>query len=130
MVTKSRLLLREVFRDWYQGKLPVDDAVVLAMAVNDNRHFLLDNHPKALVLLDEWSQGYTLNEIAYRHELHPVVVKNVLRFCFELLGRKLGISDGSVLRLVQPQLYAVARNVFSAYYETFTELPEKDMEAT
>lgn len=128
MATKSRLLLREVFRDWYQGKLPVDDAVVLQMAVKENRHFLLDNHPKALVLLDDWSKGYTLNELSLMHELHPAVVKNVLRFSFELLGRKLGISDGGVLRLVQPQLYTVARNVFTAYYETFTELPEKDTE--
>lgn len=125
---KSRLLLRELFRDWYQGRLPVEDRVSLAMIVEANQHFLLDNHPATLGILHMWASGYTLYEIAESQSLHVGVTKNILKFAFELIGRKLEISDGEVLNKVPPQLHPVARSVFSAYYETFTELPEKDLE--
>jgi hypothetical protein len=98
------------------------------MVVEANKHFLIDNHPLTLIILDDWSSGYTLYEIAERHELHIGVTKNILKFAFELLGRRLEVSDGEVLNKVPPQLHPVARSVFSAYYETFTELPEKDLE--
>lgn len=125
---KSRLLLRELFRDWYHGKLLVEDRVSLAMVIEANRRFLLDNHPATLEILDAWASGYTLYEISATHGLHVGVTKNILKFAFELIGRRLEISDGEVLNKVPPQLHPVARSVFSAYYETFTELPEKDLE--
>lgn len=125
---KSRLLLRELFRDWYQGKLDMEDSVSFGMIVEANRRFLLDNHPLTLILLDEWASGYTLYEMSEKHSLHVGVTKNILKFAFELLGRKLEVSDGQVLYKVPPQLHPVARSVFNAYYETFTELPERDLE--
>lgn len=125
---KSRLLLREVFRDWFANKLTDEDRINIEMVVKANRHFLLDNHPKTIQMLSEWSSGYTLYEIAARNEVHVGVAKDILKFAFELLGRKLEIDDGQVLREVPPQLHSTARNVFSAYYDTFTELPERDLD--
>jgi hypothetical protein len=98
------------------------------MVVATNSHFLTDNHPLTLRILSDWSSGYLLHEIAQRHNLHVGVTRDILKFAFELLGRKLDIDDGSVLREVPAQLHITARNVFNAYYDTFTELPERDLE--
>jgi hypothetical protein len=127
-IMKSRLLLREIFRDWFANRLNDEDRINLEMIVKSNSHFLVDNHPLTLRMLDDWASGYTLFEIAQRNNTHIGVTKDALRFAFELLGRKLEIDDGSVLREVPPQLHATARNVFNAYYDTFTELPEQDQE--
>jgi hypothetical protein len=125
---KSRLLLREICRDWFSNKLDEEDRINLEIVVKSNSHFLLDNHPKSLKLLQDWCEGYTLFEIANRNDVHLGVARDVLRFTFELLGRKLQISDQSVLKSVHPQLQVAAQSVFRAYYDTFTELPEKDLE--
>jgi hypothetical protein len=98
------------------------------MVIKANSHFLTDNHPKSLKILQDWCEGYTLFEIASRNDMHIGVTSDALKFTFELLGRKLQISDGSVLNMVHPQLQAAAHSVFRAYYDTFTELPERDME--
>lgn len=127
---KSRLLLREIFRDLLANKLSLEDRVAIEMAVRTNAHFLIDNHPQSITILQQWCEGYSLREIALIHKLHNGVVKDILRFAFELLGRKLHVDDGSVLSQVPPQLTSVARSVFSAYYDTFTELPERDMEVS
>ncbi len=127
---KSRLLLRETLRDLLANKLPIEDRVAIEMTVQANAHFMLDNHPNSIVILQQWSEGYSPMEIASMHKMHNGVVKDILRFCFELLGRKLHIEDGNVLSQVPPQLTSVARSVFNAYYDTFTELPERDMEVS
>lgn len=125
---KSRLLLREICRDWFSNRLDEEDRINLEMVIKANSHFLLDNHLKSLRFLQDWCEGYTLFEIANRNDTHIGVTRDALKFTFELLGRKLQISDGSVLKQVHPQLQQAAQNVFIAYYDTFTELPEKDAE--
>jgi hypothetical protein len=125
---KSRLLLRELFRDWFANRLNDEDRINLEMVVKANSHFLRDNHPLTMRMLEDWGSGYALHEIAQRHNLHAGVAKDALKFAFELLGRKLQVDDGSVLREVPPQLHITARNVFNAYYDTFTELPEQDLD--
>jgi len=127
-IMKSRLLLREVFRDWFANRLSDEDRINIEMVVAANSHFLTDNHPLTLKILSDWSSGYLLHEIAHRHNLHVGVTRDILMFAFELLGCKLDIDDGSVLREVPAQLHITARNVFNAYYDTFTELPERDLE--
>lgn len=127
---KSRLLLRETLRDLLANKLSVEDRVAIEMTVQANAHFLLDNHPNSITILQQWSEGYSPTEIALMHRMHNGVVKDILRFAFELLGRKLHIEDGNVLSQVPPQLTSMARSVFSAYYDTFTELPERDIEVS
>jgi hypothetical protein len=125
---KSRLLLREIFRDWFANRLSDEDRLNLEVTIRNNAHFLLDNHPLSLKMLQDWGEGYTLYEISQRHSTHVGVTKDVLRFSFELLGRRLDISDSSVLKEVPTQLHIAARSVFLAYYDTFTELPERDLD--
>lgn len=125
---KSRLLLREMFRDWFSNKLADEDRINIEVVVKANSHFLLDNHPQSLRILQDWCEGYSIFEIATRRDLHIGVTKDILKFSFELLGRKLEVHDKSVLKSIPPQLQQAAQNVFGAYYDTFTELPEKDLE--
>jgi hypothetical protein len=125
---KSRLLLREIFRDWFANRLSDEDRLNLEVAIKMNAHFLQDNHPLSLKMLQDWGEGYTLYEISHRHSTHVGVTKDVLKFAFELLGRKLEISDNSVMKEIPQQLHPAARSVFSAYYDTFTELPERDQD--
>ena len=125
---KSRLLLREELRDYFTDRLPIDDAISYQQALQQNARFMIDNHPMSLVLLQEWGVGYTIFEISMRNQLHLGVVRDILKFCFELLGRKLNVDDASVLAVIPQQLRPMAKNVFYAYYDTFTELPEREVD--
>lgn len=125
---KSRLLLREELRDYFTDRLPIDDAISYQQALQQNPRFMIDNHPMSLVLLQEWGVGYTIFEISMRNQLHLGVVRDILKFCFELLGRKLNVDDASVLAVIPQQLRPMAKNVFHAYYDTFTELPEREVD--
>ena len=125
---KSRLLLREELRDYFTDRLPIDDAISYQQALQQNARFMIDNHPMSLVLLQEWGVGYTIFEISMRNQLHLGVVRDILKFCFELLGRKLNVDDVSVLAVIPQQLRPMAKNVFHAYYDTFTELPEREVD--
>jgi hypothetical protein len=125
---KSRLLVREELRDYFNGKLSTDEAVSYECALEQNARFMVDNHPLSLKVLQEWGEGYTLFEISMRNQLHLGVARDILKFCFELLGRRLQVDDGSVLNSIPPQLRPMAKNVFHAYYDTFTELPEKEVD--
>jgi hypothetical protein len=125
---KSRLLLREVFRDWFANRLSDEDRLNLEVVIKRNAHFLIDNHPLSLKMLQDWGEGYTLYEIGQRHDTHVGVTKDILKFAFELLGRKLAVDDSSVLKDIPQPLQMAAHNVFLAYYDTFTELPERDLD--
>jgi hypothetical protein len=125
---KSRLLLREELRDYFNDRLPTDDGISYQQALQQNARFMLDNHPMSLILLREWGEGYTLFEISMRNGLHLGVVRDILKFCFELLGRKLDVEDGSVLNTIPVQLRPMSKKVFHAYYDTFTELPEREVD--
>lgn len=124
----SRLLLREELRDYFNDRLPTDDAISYQQALQQNARFMVDNHPMSLVLLQEWGTGYTVFEISMRNQLHLGVVCDILKFCFELLGRKLHVDDASVLATIPQQLRPMAKSVFHAYYDTFTELPEREVD--
>ena len=80
---KSRLLLREELRDYFNDRLPTDDGISYQQALQQNARFMLDNHPMSLILLREWGEGYTLFEISMRNGLHLGVVRDILKFCFE-----------------------------------------------
>jgi len=123
---KSRLLVREELRDYFNSKLPIDESLSYGCAIEQNARFMVDNHPLSLRILQEWGEGYTLFEISMRNQLHLAVTRDILIFCFELLGRKLQVDDNVVLQSILPQLRPMAINVFHAYYDTFTELPERN----
>ena len=125
---KSRLLVREELRDYFNSKLPIDELISYDCAIEQNARFMVDNHPLSLKILQEWGEGYTLFEISMRNQLHLAVTRDILKFCFELLGRKLQVDDNTVLQNILPQLRPMAKSVFHAYYDTFTELPEKEVD--
>ena len=117
-------------RDYFNSKLPVDESLSYGCAIEQSARFMEDNHPRSLKILQEWGEGYTLFEISMQNQLHLSVTRDILTFCFELLGRKLQVDDNTVLQNVPVQLRPMAISVFHAYYDTFTELPERDMEVS
>ncbi len=116
--------MRELLRDFGNDRLDIDTTLTIADSLRDNQHFIADYHRSGFSFLLSWCAGYSAAEIAASYGESLETVRSSLRFSFELLGRRLQVHDGIVLHRIPPQLHPVAKSIFRAYYETFTELRE------
>jgi hypothetical protein len=118
----SKAIVREKFKDFFKGKLPVEEETEIRDAYKAVYGLLMDEDVFSVPYLIKYSQGYSIEEISEIYGTSTSEIKNTLRFTYIIFGEVLQLDDSMIVRKVDPPLRKAAGKVLDRIFEEFMEI--------
>jgi hypothetical protein len=118
----SKAIVREKFKDFFKGKLSLEEETEIRDAYKSIYALLIDKDIFAVPYLIRYSQGYTVEEISEIYGSDIEDIKNSLKYTFVIFGEVLQLDDAMIVRRIDKPLRAAASNVLNRIYEDFVEI--------
>lgn len=121
-VKMSKAIVREKFKDFFKGKLSVEEEAEIRDAYKSIYGLLIDKDVFAVPYLIKYSQGYTVDEMSEIYGSDPGEIKDSLKYTYAIFGELLQLDDAMVVRRVDAPLRGAAARVLTRIYEDFVEI--------
>jgi hypothetical protein len=121
-VHMSKAIVREKFKDFFKGKLSLEEETEIRDAYKSIYALLIDKDIFSISYLIRYSQGYTIEEISEIYGADSEDIKISLKFTFAIFGEVLQLDDDMIVRRIDKPLRVAAANVLKRIYEEFVEI--------
>lgn len=118
----SKAIVREKFKDFFKGKLSIEEEAEIRDAYKSIYGLLIDKDVFAVPYLIKYSQGYTVDEMSEMYGSDPDEIKDSLKYTYAIFGELLQLDDAMVVRRVDAPLRGAAAKVLNRIYEDFVEI--------
>jgi hypothetical protein len=118
----SKAIVREKFKDFFKGKLSLEEETEIRDAYKSIYALLIDKDIFSISYLIRYSQGYTIEEISEIYGADSEDIKISLKFTFAIFGEVLQLDDDMIVRRIDKPLRVAAANVLKRIYEEFVEI--------
>lgn len=118
----SKAIVREKFKDFFKGKLSLEEETEIRDAYKSVYGLLIDKDVFSIPYLIKYSQGYTVEEMSEIYGSDADEIKDSLKFTYALFGEVLQLDDAMIIRRIDIPLRSAAAKVLNRIYEEFTEI--------
>ena len=118
----SKAIVREKFKDFFKGKLSVEEQSEIKDAYAAIYGLLIDYDVFSIPYLVRYSQGYTIPEIAEIYGSTEATIRETLHYTYSLFGEVLQLDDEMIARRVDKPMRTAAANVLHRIYTEFLEI--------
>jgi len=121
-VNMSKAIVREKFKDFFKGKLSVEEETEIRDAYKAVYGLLIEKDIFSISYLIRYSQGYSPEEMSEIYGADVADIKDSLKYTYALFGELLQLDDAMIVRRLDVPLRKAAANVLNKIYEEFVEI--------
>lgn len=121
-VNMSKAIVREKFKDFFKGRLSIEEQAEIKDAYSALYGILVDYDVFSISYLIKYSQGYTIPELCEMYGTTEADIQKTLKYTYALFGELLSLDDEMLLRRVEKPVRVAATAVLERIYSEFLEI--------